>query len=76
MQRGGLQVELAAPGVAVKHPLLSWKANLVPNWKYLGDTWERAYGDREWKPLDVPLAPRWPGNNLFVVIESIRYHHH
>ncbi|HWH71329.1 MAG TPA: hypothetical protein VNT26_18235 [Candidatus Sulfotelmatobacter sp.] len=57
--RNGLDVELAAPGVAVKHLQLHWKADPAPDWKYLGDAWERAYGDLEWKPLDSKRILPW-----------------
>lgn len=43
----GLGLLLHAPDVAVKHLLVCWKAQLPPSWKYLGDAWERAYGDLE-----------------------------
>jgi alpha-galactosidase len=32
---------------------------LPTNWKYLGDAWERAYGDLEWKPLDSGRVMPW-----------------
>src|ERR1700722_6743217 len=56
---GGLAVELAAPDVAVKNLQLSWKAAPAPDWKYLGDAWERAYGDLEWRPLDGRRVMPW-----------------
>jgi alpha-galactosidase len=58
-QHGGLTVELTAPEIGVKNLLLRWKANLAPEWKYLGDAWERAYGDLEWKPLDGRRVMPW-----------------
>jgi len=58
-RRDGLEVELSAPGLAVKHLELRWKAELAPDWKYLGDAWERAYGDLEWKPLDPERIMPW-----------------
>jgi alpha-galactosidase len=59
MRRSGLELVLQAPDVAVKHVLVCWKAQLPPSWKYLGDAWERAYGDLEWKPLDPERAMPW-----------------
>jgi alpha-galactosidase len=59
LRRDGLRVELAAPAVGVKHLLLGWKAALPPDWKYLGDAWERAYGDLEWKPLEAQRVMPW-----------------
>ncbi|MDB6066421.1 MAG: glycoside hydrolase clan [Pedosphaera sp.] len=59
IQRDGLRVELIAPGIAIKHLQLTWKGSLATNWKYLGDAWERAYGDLEWKPLDGQRVMPW-----------------
>ena len=58
-RRSGLELELQAPQAAVKHLLVCWKAQLPPSWKYLGDAWERAYGDLEWKPLDPKRVMPW-----------------
>jgi alpha-galactosidase len=58
-RRSGLELVLQAPGVAVKHLQVYWKADLPASWKYLGDAWERAYGDLEWKPLDPKRVMPW-----------------
>lgn len=57
--RGGLGVELKAPAAAVKHLRLHWNATAPTGWKYLGDDWERAYGDLEWKPLENTGTMAW-----------------
>src|SRR5215469_13138682 len=49
----GLEIDLSAPGVAVKSIEIHWQAELPADGLYLGDAWERAYGDLEWKPLDA-----------------------
>jgi alpha-galactosidase len=54
-----LQVELTAPGAAMKTLQIHWHGNLPADWKYLGDAWERAYGDLEWKPLDGQRIMPW-----------------
>ncbi|HUC86533.1 MAG TPA: hypothetical protein VL970_15160 [Candidatus Acidoferrales bacterium] len=54
-----LQIELAAPASAVKWVEVYWAAKLPADWKYLGDAWERAYGDLEWKPLDAKRDMPW-----------------
>jgi alpha-galactosidase len=59
IRRSGLELVLQAPEAAVKHLLVCWKAQLTPSWKYLGDAWERAYGDLEWKPLDPNRVMPW-----------------
>src|SRR5271170_3809913 len=45
VRRDGLHIQLRAPDAAVKNLRLRWQADLAPDWKYLGDAWERAYGD-------------------------------
>ena len=54
-----LVVKLTAPTEAVKYLQLHWNATLPPDWKYLGDAWERAYGDLQWKPLDGSHVMPW-----------------
>lgn len=54
-----LEVDLSAPSEAVKRLDVHWTASLPADWKYLGDAWERAYGDLEWKPLDGNRAMPW-----------------
>ncbi|MDD8025597.1 MAG: hypothetical protein PHI34_03710 [Acidobacteriota bacterium] len=56
---GGLRVELAADGPAVKTLVLRWKSEPPAGWKYLGDAWERSYGDLEWRPLDETREMPW-----------------
>lgn len=58
-RRAGLDVELLAPEKAIKHLELHWNAALPADWKYLGDAWERAYGDLEWKALDGDRVMPW-----------------
>jgi alpha-galactosidase len=59
VKRDGLHIQLLAPDAGVKSLRLRWQANLAPDWKYLGDAWERAYGDLEWKPLDANRVLPW-----------------
>ena len=58
-ERDGLAVELIAPGVAVKSLRLTWNASPAPDFQYLGDAWERAYGDLAWQPLDGRRVMPW-----------------
>jgi alpha-galactosidase len=44
-----LGVSLGAPGVAVKRVHLRWRGDLSATALILGDAWERAYGDLEWR---------------------------
>ena len=55
-----------AKGVFVQSPTLQlnavrlkWKHNLLPNTKFLGDHWERSYGDLEWKTKPTGVKNPW-----------------
>ena len=54
-----LDVQLTAPNTAVKYIEVRWNRISSPDWKYLGDAWERAYGDLEWEPLDEQRVMPW-----------------
>jgi len=58
-QGAGSQVVLSAPIHDVKRLHLRWQVSLNTTWKYLGDTWERAYGDLEWRPLQGTRPMPW-----------------
>ena len=55
----GVAVELESPGSAVKSLEIRWNVTPDANWKYLGDAWERAYGDLAWLPLDARRVMPW-----------------
>lgn len=55
----GLQIRLAASQSALKYLILRWKENPPADWKYLGDAWERSYGELEWQPLDADRDMPW-----------------
>ncbi|HEV2318105.1 MAG TPA: hypothetical protein VGV18_00030, partial [Verrucomicrobiae bacterium] len=55
----GLQIVLSAPAVAVKSLQIHWQSDLRAKWLYLGDAWERAYGDLDWKPLNPRRIMPW-----------------
>jgi alpha-galactosidase len=60
VQADGLHVGLAAPQAEVKRVQLFWQgAPEAGAWKYLGDAWERGYGDLEWKTLDGKRPMPW-----------------
>ena len=57
---GRLVLELFAPRAAVKSVTVRWDATPpAEGWKYLGDAWERSYGDLEWQPLDPGREMPW-----------------
>ena len=48
-QGAELPVNLTAPRDGVMRIGLRWKGAVPPEWKFLGDHWERSYGDLEWR---------------------------
>lgn len=52
-------VTLKAPGTPVKKLHLHWAASFDTNALFLGDAWERAYGDLEWKPIAQAGVMPW-----------------
>ena len=55
----GLGIVLSAPVAAVKSVEIHWQGAMPAGALYLGDAWERAYGDLEWKPLDAHRIMPW-----------------
>ena len=55
----GLEIVLSAPGIAVKSLEIRWHVDMPADALYLGDAWERAYGDLEWKPLNPNRIMPW-----------------
>jgi alpha-galactosidase len=53
---GQLHVTLAAPTVAAIRLRLRWHVDLSATRAFLGDHWERSYGDLEWRS-EVPNRP-------------------
>ena len=58
-KKSSVKVELTSPDEAVKYIVLKWAAKLPIGWKYLGDTWERAYGNLQWIPLADTKEMPW-----------------
>ena len=59
VRSGRLRLELSAPETTVKTVSLFWKGDPPAGWKYLGDAWERSYGDLEWRSLDPAREMPW-----------------
>ncbi len=55
----GLRVRLSAPDAAVKSVRLRWDAAVDPATVCLGDAWERAYGDLQWRPIAAGRPMPW-----------------
>lgn len=56
IQAGCLAVTLSAPRSAVTRVHLRWRGNLRGVRRWLGDAWERGYGDLEWRGV-MPERP-------------------
>ncbi len=54
-----LTVELISPQHPIKNIYLKWKIKPATNMVYLGDAWERAYGNLQWLPLDSTRIMPW-----------------
>ena len=55
----GLRVRLAAPSTPVMRLHLRWRGDTSAVQLLLGDAWERAYGDLEWRGLVADRAMPW-----------------
>lgn len=56
----GLAIMVAAPGAALKTITLRWNGKRpVEGWKFLGDAWERAYGDLAWSAVNANRVMPW-----------------
>lgn len=54
-----LNVKLTAPGQELEKVRLSWKRSFAPDAKYLGDDWERSYGELEWQSNSSERKTPW-----------------
>jgi len=48
-QTGALRVALSTPSIAIKRLYLRWRGDMSNTRLIMGDAWERAYGDLEWR---------------------------
>lgn len=56
---GALNISLAAPSAAITRIHLRWRARLDGVRLILGDAWERAYGDLEWRGWVADRVMPW-----------------
>lgn len=54
-----LTIELSSPSKAIKNLYIKWNVHPVDEMLYLGDAWERAYGNLRWLPLDTTRVMPW-----------------
>jgi alpha-galactosidase len=55
----GTGIQLKAPGREIEKIKLSWKQGSPSGAKYLGDQWERSYGDLAWKTVSPKRKAPW-----------------
>jgi alpha-galactosidase len=65
-----LKIRLRAPGKELEKVKLGWKQAFGNNTRYLGDQWERSYGDLQWS--EIPQAHKAP---WYVLINDGRETH-
>ena len=54
-----VQLRIASPKTGLKRIKLRWQQSLPEGWRYLGDHWERSYGDLEWRGLAGERVMPW-----------------
>ena len=55
----GVRIWLEAPGAAPKRLHLGWHSPVQAGWRFLGDAWERGYGDLEWRGIVPERVMPW-----------------
>ena len=56
---GELAVRLLSPRSAILRIHLRWQVEAAASWRYLGDHWERSYGDLAWRSLEPERVMPW-----------------
>jgi alpha-galactosidase len=56
---GRMPVEIMAPQQALLRVHLRWNNEVPEHWRFLGDHWERGYGDLEWRGLVPERVMPW-----------------
>ncbi|HEV9038382.1 MAG TPA: hypothetical protein VGQ51_17220 [Puia sp.] len=54
-----LSVRVHAPGMEIQQLRLSWDSPFSPACRFLGDQWERSYGDLAWEAPDPARKAPW-----------------
>jgi alpha-galactosidase len=54
-----LPIIVSAPRSALLRLHLRWLGTVPEGWRYLGDQWERSYGDLEWRGLSAERVMPW-----------------
>jgi alpha-galactosidase len=58
-EANGFFITLQSPKNAVLRIHLRWQLNLPANLQYLGDAWERSYGDLAWRGMEPERVMPW-----------------
>ncbi|HEY0074214.1 MAG TPA: hypothetical protein VGB77_08940 [Abditibacteriaceae bacterium] len=54
-----ISIEIAAPQHSLLSVHLRWNGEVSEEWRFLGDHWERGYGDLEWRGLVPERVMPW-----------------
>ncbi|HEY4208343.1 MAG TPA: hypothetical protein VGM31_16070 [Puia sp.] len=54
-----LKVMVHAAGAELEKVRLTWQRDFAPDARYLGDDWERSYGDLEWRNISTGHKAPW-----------------
>jgi alpha-galactosidase len=54
-----LSIKINSPQTSLTRVHLRWSGSLPENFQFLGDQWERAYGDLEWRGFDGDRIMPW-----------------
>lgn len=55
----GASIRVACPSGPLSRVIVRWKAHLPEDTLYLGDAWERSYGDLQWRYLQPERIMPW-----------------
>jgi alpha-galactosidase len=56
---GHADIYLNAPSTSVRRIYLRWQFPIASGWRFLGDAWERGYGDLEWRGIIPERIMPW-----------------
>jgi alpha-galactosidase len=55
----GMRTYITSPGKRLLRVRLHWSGALPPDYRFLGDAWERGYGDLAWRGLEPERPMPW-----------------
>jgi alpha-galactosidase len=65
-----MPVRLSAPGAALTHVHLRWNLHVNADLRFLGDHWERSYGDLAWRAMTPERVMPW----YFATYDGVSLH--